>query len=74
MKEWQFDVIFVVSIVGAIVMLFSDPLRIDVNPAVVTLFGVMLAFVYQQKKSDKNKEDDEDDDGEEKDNKGGRHK
>jgi hypothetical protein len=60
-KDWQFDVLFGVSILGAVVMLFSDPLKIDVNPAVVTIFGLMLAFVYQQKKSnDKDKKDNDD--------------
>lgn len=62
MKDWQFDVIFVVAVIGALVMLFSDPLKINVNPAVVTLFGIMLAFVYQQKKSsDSSKKDDDED-------------
>lgn len=51
MRDWQFDVVFVVGIIGALVMLFSDPLHIQVRPEVVTLFGVMLAFVYQQKRS-----------------------
>lgn len=49
MKEWQFDVVFWLGVLGALVMLFSDPLGISVRPEVVTLFGVMLAFVYQQK-------------------------
>jgi hypothetical protein len=51
MKDWQYDVVFVVGIIGAMVMLFSDPLHIEVRPEVVTLFGVMLAFVYQQRRS-----------------------
>lgn len=63
MKDWQFDVLFVVGIVGALVMLFSDPLRVDVRPEVVTLFGVMLAFVYQQRKSSHDDRDDKDDKG-----------
>jgi hypothetical protein len=53
MKDWQYDVVFVVAIIGALVMLFGDPLGISVRPEVVTLFGVMLAFVYQQKHRDK---------------------
>jgi hypothetical protein len=56
MKDWQFDVLFIVGIIGALTMLFSDPLHIQVRPEVVTLFGVMLAFVYQQKR---NKDDDD---------------
>lgn len=62
MRDWHFDVIFVVSIIGALVMLFADPLHIDVRPEVVTLFGVMLAFVYQQRRNNR-KDDDEDGEG-----------
>lgn len=57
MEDWQFDVLFVIGCLGALVMLFSDPLHIEVRPEVVTLFGVMLAFVYQQRKSNKNDDD-----------------
>lgn len=67
MKDWQFDVVFWLGVLGALVMLFSDPLGISIRPEVVTLFGVMLAFVYQQKQrhNDDNKKDGkkEEDDG-----------
>lgn len=66
MRDWQFDVVFVVGIIGALVMLFSDPLHIQVRPEVVTLFGVMLAFVYQQKKNSDKKESKKDKDEDEK--------
>lgn len=58
MKDWQFDALFVVALLGAVVMLFSDPLHIQVRPEVVTLFGLMLAFVYQQKRSGKDEKKD----------------
>jgi hypothetical protein len=57
-RDWQFDVIFWLGIIGALVMLFSDPLGITVRPEVVTLFGVMLAFVYQQKQRINNDKED----------------
>lgn len=64
MKDWQFDVLFMVGMLGAVTMLFSDPLNIEVRPEVVTLFGIMLAFVYQQRKNaGKNDDDDKKGDG-----------
>lgn len=60
MKDWQFDVIFWLGVLGSLVMLFSDPIGIQVRPEVVTLFGVMLAFVYQQKQR-RHDDDDKDD-------------
>jgi hypothetical protein len=43
-------------------MLFSDPLGIEIRPEVVTLFGVMLAFVYQQKQHRHDNDDEEEKD------------
>jgi hypothetical protein len=64
MKEWQFDVLFIVGVIGALGRLFSDPLHIVVRPEVVTLFGVMLAYLYQQRKSgDKGDKKDDDKEG-----------
>jgi hypothetical protein len=58
MKEWQFNVAFVVAILGAVVMLFADPLGIDVSPGVITIYAGLLAFIYQSR----DRGDDEDDD------------
>lgn len=63
MKDWQFTAILIVALLGALVMLFSDYLGIVVRPEVATLFGLMLAFVYQQKKSNDKKDKEDDDDG-----------
>jgi hypothetical protein len=60
-RDWQFDVIFVIGAFGSLIMLFSDPLGIVVRPEVVTLFGVMLAFVYSRIQKRQDKRDDDDD-------------
>ena len=62
MRDWQFDVIFWLGILGSLMMLFSDPLGIEIRPEVVTLFGVMLAFVYQQKQHRHDNDDEEEKD------------
>jgi len=57
MKEWQFNVAFIVAILGAVVMLFADPLRINISPGVITIYAGLLAFIYQSR--DKGNDDDE---------------
>jgi hypothetical protein len=59
MKEWQFNVAFVVAILGAVVMLFADPLKINVSPGVITIYAGLLAFIYQSR--DRGDDDDDDD-------------
>ena len=61
MKEWQFNVAFVVAILGAVVMLFADPLGIDVSPGVITIYAGLLAFIYQSR--DRGDDDEDDDQG-----------
>ena len=58
MKEWQFNVAFVVAILGAVVMLFADPLQINISPGVITIYAGLLAFIYQSR----DRGDDDDDD------------
>lgn len=58
MKDWQFNCMFVVAILGALVMLFADPLGINVSPGVITIYAGLLAFIYQSR----DRGDDDDDD------------
>lgn len=53
MKDWHFNVLFVLAVVGAVVMLFSDRLGVTVRPEVVGVFGLVMAFVLQQKDNHK---------------------
>lgn len=59
MRDWQFNVIFLVALLGAVVMLFADPLRINVSPGVITIYAGLLAFVYQAR--DRGDDDDDED-------------
>lgn len=45
MRRWQFDVLFVVAVAGAIAMLFVP----DVPPAAVTGITAIIAFVLAQR-------------------------
>ena len=47
-KNWHFNVIFIVGIGGLLLILFSDPLGINIPREVTALIGAMLAFIYQQ--------------------------
>lgn len=51
MKQWHFNVLFALAVVGAVTMLFADRLGLTVRPEVVGVFGLIMAFVLQQKDS-----------------------
>jgi hypothetical protein len=53
MKEWQFNVLFFVGILGAVVMLIGPEIGLDVgkNPTAVTGVGAILTYVLTQKKA-----------------------
>lgn len=53
MKDWHFNVLFVLAVVGAVTMLFADKLGLEVRPEVVGVFGLVMAFILQQKDSRK---------------------
>jgi hypothetical protein len=63
MKEWQFNVLFFIAAGGAVVLMFSPKLHLEVSPTSLTGYGMILTFVLTQKKnivnSDKDKKDDE---------------
>lgn len=59
MKDWHYNVLFVLAVVGAVVMLFSDRLGVTVRPEVVGVFGLVMAFILQQKDSKKNDSNDD---------------
>lgn len=53
LKEWQFNVLFIVGVGGAIFLLVgpSFGLKIDQNPTAVTGIGAILTYVLTQKKA-----------------------
>ena len=53
LKEWQFNVLFFVGVLGAILMLIGPELGLDVaqNPTAVTGVGAILAYVLSQKRA-----------------------
>jgi hypothetical protein len=64
MKEWQFDVLFLFALVGAIFLLLSPIWHIDFSPAGLTGYGAILTFVLSQRKNwveskSKHRKDDE---------------
>lgn len=69
MKEWQFNVLFVVGVGGAILLLFGEQLGLNIsqNPTAITGIGAILTYVLTQKKAivhnnekkDKSREGDE---------------
>lgn len=59
MRDWQFNILFIVAILGALVMLFADPLGLDISSGAITIYAGLLAFVYQTR--ERGKDDDDDD-------------
>lgn len=64
MKEWQFDVLFLVGVGGAVFMLIAPAIgleQIPKNPTAVTGVGTILAYVLTQRKriTGKDKKEDE---------------
>lgn len=53
MKEWHFNVLFFVGVVGAVVMLIGPKIGLDVgkNSTAVTGIGAILTYVLTQKKA-----------------------
>lgn len=53
LKEWQFNVLFIVGVGGAIFLLIgpSMGIHIDQNPTAVTGIGAILTYVLTQKKA-----------------------
>lgn len=49
MKEWQFDVLFFVALIGAIFLPFTPAFHIQISPAGMTGYGAILTFVLTQK-------------------------
>lgn len=53
LKEWHFNVLFFVGVVGAVVLLIGPNLGLEIssNPTAVTGIGAILTYVLTQKKS-----------------------
>lgn len=53
MKEWHFNVLFFVGVLGAVAMLIGPEIGLNVgkNPTAVTGVGAILTYVLTQKKA-----------------------
>lgn len=53
MKEWHFNVLFFVGVLGAVVILIGPEIGLDIgkNPTAVTGIGAILTYVLTQKKA-----------------------
>lgn len=53
MKEWQFNVLFLVGVGGALLLLLGPELglHINTNPTAVTGIGAILTYVLTQKQA-----------------------
>ena len=51
MKQWHFNVLFVVGVLGAVVMLIGPEIGLDIgkNATAVTGVGAILGYVLTQK-------------------------
>jgi hypothetical protein len=51
MKEWHFNVLFFVGVLGAVAMLLGPEIgiHIDKNPTAVTGVGAILGYILTQK-------------------------
>lgn len=52
MKEWQFDVLFIVGVGGAILLLVGPIFGMSIgdNPTAVSGIGAILAYILTQRK------------------------
>lgn len=53
LKEWHFNVLFFVGVLGAVAMLVGPEIGLDIgrNPTAVTGVGAILTYVLTQKKA-----------------------
>lgn len=53
MKEWHFNVLFFVGVLGAVAMLIGPEIGLDIgkNPTAVTGVGAILTYVLTQKRA-----------------------
>jgi len=53
LKEWQFNVLFIVGVGGAILLLVGPGIGLNIsqNPTAVTGIGAILTYILTQKKA-----------------------
>lgn len=53
LKEWQFNILFFVGVIGAVLLLVGPSVGMDIgtNPTAVTGVGAILTYVLTQKKA-----------------------
>jgi hypothetical protein len=49
--KWQFDVLFVVMVAGAILLMLAKPLGFTVEPTALTGYGAITTYVLTQRGS-----------------------
>ena len=59
LKEWQFNVLFIVGVGSAVLLLFGPDLGLKVgeSPTAVTGVGAILTYILTQRKNITNHED-----------------
>ena|GEM_PF-4618467 len=69
MKPWQFNILFLVGVSGAVFLMlapvFGLPIDVKDNPTAVTGIGTILAYVLTQRGKHVEDKDKNDEDGEE---------
>lgn len=60
LKEWQFNILFFVGVIGAVLLLVgpSIGLKVSQSPTAVTGVGAILTYILTQKKALTKTEDD----------------
>lgn len=61
LKEWQFNILFFVGVIGAVLLMVGPAIGMNVsqNPTAVTGIGAILTYILTQKKAlTKNSDDD----------------
>ena len=61
LKEWQFNILFFVGVIGAVLLLVGPSLGLEVsqNPTAVTGVGAILTYILTQRKALTKSSDDE---------------
>ncbi len=61
LKEWQFNILFFVGVIGAVLLMVGPSIGMNIsqNPTAVTGVGAILTYILTQKKALTKHDDDE---------------
>ncbi len=61
LKEWQFNILFFVGVIGAVLLMVGPSIGITIsqNPTAVTGVGAILTYILTQRKALTKSDDDE---------------